>query len=63
MMKRRLLVKPGMTGLWQVSGRCNLSREESLRLDLSYVENWSPALDMKILLRTAGAVVRGTGAY
>ncbi|MFD7246644.1 sugar transferase [Streptomyces massasporeus] len=63
MMKRRLLVKPGMTGLWQVSGRCSLSREESLRLDLSYVENWSPALDMKILLRTAGAVVRGTGAY
>ncbi|MFD8236290.1 sugar transferase [Streptomyces sp. NPDC059696] len=62
-MKRRLLVKPGLTGLWQVSGRSNLSWQESLHCDLSYVENWSPALDLRILLRTASVVVRGTGAY
>ncbi|WTV74100.1 sugar transferase [Streptomyces sp. NBC_00028] len=62
-MKRRLLVKPGMTGLWQVSGRSDLSWEQSLHLDLSYVENWSPVLDLRILLCTAAVVVRGTGAY
>ena len=61
--RRRLLVKPGLTGLWQVSGRSNLSWPESVRLDLSYVDNWSPALDLKILLRTAVAVIKGTGAY
>src|SRR5262249_6134345 len=61
--RRRLLVKPGLTGLWQVSGRSELSWAESVRLDLSYVDNWSPALDARILFRTAGAVVRGTGAY
>jgi len=60
---RRLLVKPGMSGLWQVSGRAELSWEESVRLDLYYVENWSPALDAQILFRTVGAVVRGRGAY
>ena len=62
-MKRRLLVKPGLTGLWQVSGRSDLSWQESLHYDLSYVENWSPSLDLKILLRTVSVVVRGTGAY
>ncbi|MFF8871856.1 sugar transferase [Streptomyces massasporeus] len=62
-MKRRLLVKPGLTGLWQVSGRSDLSWQESLRYDLSYVENWSPSLDLKILLRTVSVVVHGTGAY
>jgi exopolysaccharide biosynthesis polyprenyl glycosylphosphotransferase len=62
-LRRRLLVKPGMTGLWQVSGRSELSWDESVRLDLSYVDNWSPALDARILLRTVAAVVRGTGAY
>lgn len=61
--RRRLAVKPGITGLWQVSGRSMLSWDESVRLDLSYVENWSPQLDAKILLRTTSAVVRGTGAF
>ncbi|WP_406832197.1 sugar transferase [Pedococcus sp. KACC 23699] len=60
---RRLRVKPGLTGLWQVSGRSNLSWEESLRLDLWYVDNWCLALDLQILFRTARAVLRGTGAY
>jgi lipopolysaccharide/colanic/teichoic acid biosynthesis glycosyltransferase len=60
---RRLLVKPGISGLWQVSGRSELSWDESIRLDLYYVENWSPALDAQILFRTVGAVVRGRGAY
>ena len=60
---RRMLVKPGLTGLWQVSGRSNLSWEESVRLDLRYVENWSLALDALILWKTGSAVVRGAGAY
>ena len=60
---RRLRVRPGMTGLWQVSGRSDLSWVDSLRLDLWYVDNWSLALDAQILLRTAGAVLRGRGAY
>jgi exopolysaccharide biosynthesis polyprenyl glycosylphosphotransferase len=60
---RRLLVKPGVTGLWQVSGRSDLSWEEAIRLDLSYVENWSLAQDLVILLRTARAVLGKTGAY
>jgi exopolysaccharide biosynthesis polyprenyl glycosylphosphotransferase len=62
-MRRRLAVKPGMTGLWQVSGRSDLSWEEAIRLDLDYVENWSLTVDMVILLRTALAVMRGSGAY
>jgi exopolysaccharide biosynthesis polyprenyl glycosylphosphotransferase len=62
-MRRRLVVKPGLTGLWQVSGRSNLSWEESIRLDLSYVENWSLAMDVAILARTVSAVVRSSGAY
>lgn len=61
--QRRLLVKPGLTGLWQVSGRSNLSWEESIRLDLRYVENWSMALDALILWKTIGAVISGRGAY
>jgi exopolysaccharide biosynthesis polyprenyl glycosylphosphotransferase len=61
--RRRLLVKPGLTGLWQVSGRSNLSWQDSVRLDLYYVENWSMAGDLVILLKTARAVFRGTGAY
>lgn len=61
--RRRLLVKPGMTGLWQVSGRSDLSWEESVRLDLRYVENWTVALDVQILFRTVSAMVRGDGAY
>lgn len=61
--RRRLLVKPGLTGLWQVSGRSNLSWQDSVRLDLYYVENWSLAGDLVIILRTARAVVHSTGAY
>lgn len=60
---RRLHVRPGLTGLWQVSGRSDLSWEESIRLDLRYVENWSLALDALILWKTAGAVLKGEGAY
>jgi len=60
---RRLRVKPGLTGLWQVSGRSDLSWDESLRLDLRYVDNWSMALDLVILWRTVRAVTRGIGAY
>lgn len=61
--RRRLLVKPGLTGLWQVSGRSNLSWQDSVRLDLYYVENWSLAGDLLILLKTARAVFKSTGAY
>jgi exopolysaccharide biosynthesis polyprenyl glycosylphosphotransferase len=61
--RRRLLVKPGLTGLWQVSGRSDLTWEESVRLDLRYVENWSLGLDLAILARTWSAVIRGRGAY
>lgn len=61
--RRRLLVKPGMTGLWQVSGRADLPWDEAVRLDLYYVDSWSPALDLVILWKTVNAVVRGTGAY
>jgi exopolysaccharide biosynthesis polyprenyl glycosylphosphotransferase len=61
--RRRLLVKPGLTGLWQVSGRSDLTWEESVRLDLRYVENWSFALDLMILWKTGSAISRGRGAY
>ena len=60
---RKLCVRPGLTGLWQVSGRSDLTWEESVRLDLRYVENWSAALDISILWKTVGAVFRGRGAY
>lgn len=60
---RRLLVKPGITGLWQVSGRSDLPWDESVRLDLSYVENWTLMGDLRILWRTARAVSAGAGAY
>jgi exopolysaccharide biosynthesis polyprenyl glycosylphosphotransferase len=61
--RRRLLVRPGLTGLWQVSGRSDLSWEESVRLDLRYVENWSLGQDALILWKTASAVLHGSGAY
>ena len=61
--ERRLLVKPGITGLWQVSGRSDLSWEDSIRLDLYYVENWSLIGDIIILYRTVRAVIRPSGAY
>jgi exopolysaccharide biosynthesis polyprenyl glycosylphosphotransferase len=61
--RRRLAVKPGMTGLWQVSGRSDLPWEEAVRLDLRYVENWSLSMDLVIMMRTVTAVVRSSGAY
>jgi exopolysaccharide biosynthesis polyprenyl glycosylphosphotransferase len=60
---RRLHVKPGMTGLWQVSGRSDLSWEDTVRLDVRYVENWSLIMDLLIMCRTVATVVRGGGAY
>jgi len=62
-MRRRLVVKPGITGLWQVNGRSDLPWDEAVRLDLRYVENWSFALDLQILWKTWSAVFRGSGAY
>ena len=61
--RRRLLVKPGITGLWQVSGRSDLSWEETVRLDLSYVENWSMVGDLLIIAKTVNAVAGSDGAY
>ena len=60
---RRLMVKPGITGLWQVSGRADMSWTEAVRLDLYYVENWSLTLDLAIIAKTAKAVLAGSGAY
>jgi exopolysaccharide biosynthesis polyprenyl glycosylphosphotransferase len=60
---RRLDVKPGMTGLWQINGRSDLSYEDAVRLDLRYVENWTLALDLQILWKTCAAVANGRGAY
>ncbi|MGH3277618.1 MAG: sugar transferase [Trebonia sp.] len=61
--RRRLVVKPGLTGMWQVNGRSELSWDETVRLDLRYVENWSFALDMQILWKTFPVIFRGSGAY
>ena len=60
---RRLDVRPGLTGLWQVSGRSNLSWDETVRLDVYYVDNWSIMQDLSILMRTARAVLGSSGAY
>jgi exopolysaccharide biosynthesis polyprenyl glycosylphosphotransferase len=60
---RRLMVRPGLTGLWQVSGRADLDWSETVRLDLYYVENWSLTMDLGILWKTLGAVLKGRGAY
>ncbi|MDP9182004.1 MAG: sugar transferase [Actinomycetota bacterium] len=60
---RRLLVKPGITGLWQVSGRADLAWEEAVRLDLHYVENWSLGLDVAVLCKTFMAIIKPQGAY
>jgi exopolysaccharide biosynthesis polyprenyl glycosylphosphotransferase len=61
--RRRLLVRPGITGLWQVSGRSDLSWDDAVRLDLYYVDNWSLVLDLHTLWRTIGVVLRRKGAY
>ncbi len=61
--RHRLVVEPGMTGLWQVSGRSDLPWEEAIRLDQEYVDSWSLLLDLRIMVRTVRAVVRGKGAY
>ena len=61
--RRRLVVKPGLTGLWQVNGRSDLTWEESVRLDLRYVENWSFALDLLIIWKTFAVLIRRSGAY
>lgn len=63
LVRRRLMVRPGLTGLWQVSGRSNLSADDATRFDLSYVENWSMAQDLIIIGRTVLVVLRGHGAY
>jgi lipopolysaccharide/colanic/teichoic acid biosynthesis glycosyltransferase len=62
-LRRRLAMKPGITGLWQVSGRSNVTFEEWMKLDLKYVDTWSLLLDAKILARTIPAVVFGSGAH
>jgi lipopolysaccharide/colanic/teichoic acid biosynthesis glycosyltransferase len=58
-----LTVRPGITGLWQVSGRSDVSYEERVRLDMYYIRNWSIWLDLQILLQTVPVVIRGNGAY
>ena len=60
--RRRLVVKPGLTGLWQVSRRSDLSSDDSVQLDLTYIENWSFALDLQIIWKTLSVLVRGQGA-
>ena len=61
--RRRLLVRPGVTGLWQISGRSETTWEDAVRFDLYYVENWSLGLDLSILFRTVSVVIRGKGAF
>lgn len=61
--RRRLHVKPGITGLWQVSGRSNLSWQDSVRLDIDYVDNWTIRSDFAIAAKTARAVIKGDGAH
>jgi lipopolysaccharide/colanic/teichoic acid biosynthesis glycosyltransferase len=61
--RRRLEVRPGITGLWQVSGRSDLTFDEMVMLDVYYIENWSPFLDLRILLKTIPTVIFGSGAY
>jgi lipopolysaccharide/colanic/teichoic acid biosynthesis glycosyltransferase len=60
--RRVLKVKPGITGLWQVTGRSRVKFDEMVRLDLRYAMSWTPLLDFKILIRTPLAVIKGTGA-
>jgi len=60
---RRLYIKPGLTGMWQINGRSDLSWEDSVRLDLYYVENWSLTADLVIMWRTVRVLLRHDGAY
>ena len=60
---RRLVVKPGLTGLWRISGRSDLEVEDAVRRDLTYVENWSVTNDIAIIARAVRTVLRGAGAY
>jgi len=60
---RRLAVKPGVTCLWQISGRCEVSFDEWMALDNAYIDEWTPLLDLRIILRTIPAVIRGIGAH
>ncbi len=60
---RRLEVNPGVTGLWQISGRCEVSFDEWMALDNAYIDEWSPLMDLQIILRTIPAVIRGIGAH
>jgi lipopolysaccharide/colanic/teichoic acid biosynthesis glycosyltransferase len=62
-LRRVLEIKPGLTGLWQISGRSSLTFDEMVRLDLQYARTWSLWMDVKILLKTPGAVLTGIGAY
>ena len=59
---RRLTIKPGITGIWQVSGRNEIDFEEWIKLDLHYIDSWSPALDFKLLIKTIPAVIFANGA-
>jgi lipopolysaccharide/colanic/teichoic acid biosynthesis glycosyltransferase len=61
--KVRLLVKPGITGLWQICGRSKVKFDDMVRMDLEYAKNWSPWMDVRIMLRTPRAIVFGSGAY
>lgn len=61
--RARFHVRPGITGLWQVSGRNRLHFEEMVRLDVFYIENWSPWLDVKIMLKTLPVMLRGDNKY
>ena len=63
LLRNRLAVKPGLTGLWQVSGRSDLRVEDAVRLDLDYVENWSLLRDLKIIPKTVMTVLTADGAY
>jgi lipopolysaccharide/colanic/teichoic acid biosynthesis glycosyltransferase len=61
--KRRFSIKPGITCLWQVNGRSNINFDYWVKMDLEYIDNWSLGLDLKILLKTIPAVLKGSGAY
>ncbi|PIX16899.1 hypothetical protein COZ71_06195, partial [Candidatus Desantisbacteria bacterium CG_4_8_14_3_um_filter_40_12] len=61
--RRRLSMKPGITCIWQVSGRSNVSFEKWMKMDMEYIDNWSLVLDIKILLKTIWVVLYGKGAY